>query len=76
MEYLWLIAGFALLVVGADIFVEGSSAIAKLFKIPSTYSWDKIKRTGIALWGGVSSISSTVFPDFDPIDEFSLDFDD
>ena len=33
MEYLWLIAGFVLLIVGADIFVEGSSAIAKLFKI-------------------------------------------
>ena len=35
MEYVWLLAGFVLLVIGADIFVEGSSAIAKLFKIPS-----------------------------------------
>ena len=35
MEYLWPIAGFVLLIVGADIFVEGSSAIAKLFKIPT-----------------------------------------
>lgn len=35
MEYLWLIAGFVLLIVGADIFVEGSSAIAKRFKIPT-----------------------------------------
>jgi cation:H+ antiporter len=35
MEYFWLIAGFVLLIVGADIFVEGSSAIAKLFKIPT-----------------------------------------
>lgn len=34
MEYLWLIGGFVLLIVGADIFVEGSSSIAKLFKIP------------------------------------------
>jgi cation:H+ antiporter len=34
MEYIWLIAGFVLLIVGADIFVEGSSAIAKRFKIP------------------------------------------
>ena len=33
MEYVWLLAGFVLLVIGADIFVEGSSAIAKLFKI-------------------------------------------
>ncbi|MBQ8404611.1 MAG: calcium/sodium antiporter [Clostridia bacterium] len=35
MEYLWLIFGFVLLIVGADIFVEGSSSIAKLLKIPS-----------------------------------------
>ena len=35
MEYLWLIAGFVLLIVGADIFVEGSSAIAKRMKIPT-----------------------------------------
>ena len=35
MEYLWLIGGFILLIVGADIFVEGSSSIAKLLKIPS-----------------------------------------
>ena len=35
MEYLWLIFGFVLLIVGADIFVEGSSAIAKRFKIPT-----------------------------------------
>ena len=35
MEYLWLVAGFVLLIVGADVFVEGSSAIARLFKIPS-----------------------------------------
>lgn len=35
MEYLLLIGGFVLLIVGADIFVEGSSAIAKRFKIPT-----------------------------------------
>ena len=35
MEYLWLIAGFILLIIGADIFVEGSSALAKSFKIPT-----------------------------------------
>ncbi|MBQ9131321.1 MAG: calcium/sodium antiporter [Clostridia bacterium] len=35
MEYLWLLAGFVLLIVGADIFVEGSSALAKSFKIPT-----------------------------------------
>ncbi len=35
MEYLWLLFGFVLLVVGADIFVEGSSSLAKSFKIPT-----------------------------------------
>lgn len=35
MMYVLLIVGFVLLVKGADFFVEGSSSIAKMFKIPS-----------------------------------------
>jgi cation:H+ antiporter len=35
MDYILLLIGFVLLVKGADIFVEGSSAIAKHFKIPA-----------------------------------------
>ena len=35
MMYVLLIIGFFLLVKGADYFVEGSSAIAKLLKVPS-----------------------------------------
>ena len=35
MEYFWLVFGFVLLIVGADIFVEGSSSLAKKFKIPT-----------------------------------------
>lgn len=35
MTYLLLLVGFALLIKGADFFVEGSSGIAKAFKIPS-----------------------------------------
>ena len=35
MDYILLLVGFILLVKGADIFVEGSSAIAKHFKIPA-----------------------------------------
>lgn len=35
MDYLLLILGFVLLIKGADIFVEGSSNIAKFFRIPS-----------------------------------------
>ena len=35
MMYILLIIGFFLLIKGADYFVEGSSAIAKLLKVPS-----------------------------------------
>lgn len=35
MEYLLTLVGFILLIVGADVFVEGSSSIAKALKIPS-----------------------------------------
>lgn len=35
MSYLLLLLGFVLLIKGADFFVEGSSNIAKFFKIPS-----------------------------------------
>lgn len=35
MSYLLLILGFILLIKGADVFVEGSSNIAKFFKIPT-----------------------------------------
>lgn len=34
MEYLILLAGFIFLIKGADFFVEGSSSIAKTFKVP------------------------------------------
>ncbi len=34
MSYLWLIIGFILLIKGADFFVDGSSSLAKRFKIP------------------------------------------
>lgn len=32
---MWLIAGFVLLIKGADFFVEGSSSVAKLLRIPT-----------------------------------------
>lgn len=34
MSYLWLLVGFALLMKGADYFVEGASGIAKVLKVP------------------------------------------
>ena len=35
MMYLLLIVGFILLVKGADLFVDGSSSIAGILKVPS-----------------------------------------
>lgn len=35
MDYIFLIVGFFLLIKGADFFVEGSSSIAKIFKVPT-----------------------------------------
>ena len=35
MEYLLLLIGFVLLIKGADFFVEGSSSLAKILKVPS-----------------------------------------
>ena len=60
MEYVWLIAGFVLLIVGADIFVEGSSAIAKLFKIPSIIIGLTIVAFGTSLPEASVSISAAL----------------
>jgi len=35
MEYIFLIIGFLLLIKGADFFVDGSSSVAKLLKVPA-----------------------------------------
>lgn len=35
MEYILLVVGFVLLVKGADFFVEGSSSVAKLLRVPT-----------------------------------------
>lgn len=35
MEYIFLIAGFILLIKGADLFVDGASAVAKKLRVPS-----------------------------------------
>lgn len=35
MVYVWLVVGFLLLIKGADFFVEGSSSVAKLLRVPT-----------------------------------------
>ena len=55
MEILWLLAGFVLLVIGADVFVEGSSALAKSFKIPTI-----IELTVVAFGTGMPEASVSI----------------
>ena len=51
--YLWLIVGFALLVRGADYFVEGSSSAAKLLRVPKyhVYTAERLQRQAQELAG-------------------------
>ena len=35
MDYILLLLGFLLLIKGADAFVDGSSSVAKILKIPT-----------------------------------------
>ena len=35
MVYVFLVVGFILLIKGADFFVEGSSSVAKMLRVPS-----------------------------------------
>lgn len=35
MVYVWLVVGFICLIKGADFFVDGSSSVAKILKVPS-----------------------------------------
>ena len=35
MDYILLIIGFVLLIKGADFFVDGSSSVAKILKVPT-----------------------------------------
>lgn len=66
LEFVLLLIGFALLVKGADFFVEGSSAVAKKLKIPPIVIGLTIVAIGTSLPElAVSSLSS--FQDSDAI---------
>lgn len=58
VTYIILIIGFALLIKGADYFVEGSSAIAKLLKIPSVIIGLTIVALGTSLPEAAVSITA------------------
>ena len=60
MEYLWLVVGFVLLIKGADFFVDGSSAVAKMFKVPSIIIGLTVVALGTSLPEAAVSISASI----------------
>ena len=60
MEYVLLIAGFVLLIKGADFFVEGSSSVAKRLRVPSLIIGMTIVAMGTSLPECAVSISAAL----------------
>ena len=58
MEYLLLLIGFVLLIKGADFFVEGSSSLAKILKVPSVIIGLTIVAFGTSLPELVTSVTA------------------
>ena len=69
MEYLlnlaMLLVGFFFLVKGADLFVDGSSSVAKIFKIPSVIIGLTIVSIGTSLPEAAVSITSSLQGSYD-----------
>lgn len=60
MVYLWLLAGFVLLIKGADYFVDGASAVARRLNIPSVIIGLTIVALGTSLPEAAVSISASL----------------
>lgn len=60
MMYVWLVVGFVLLIKGADFFVDGSSAAAKMLKIPSLIIGMTIVSMGTSLPETSVSVSASI----------------
>ena len=60
MSFLILVIGFALLIKGADVFVEGASSIAKKFKVPSMIIGLTIVAMGTSAPEAAVSITSSL----------------
>ena len=58
MDYILLILGFVLLIKGADFFVDGSSSVAKLLKVPSIVIGLTVVAFGTSLPELVTSVSA------------------
>lgn len=60
MMYLLLVAGFVLLIKGADFFVDGSSAAAKILKVPSLIIGMTVVSMGTSLPETSVSVSASL----------------
>ncbi len=69
MIYVWqtvlLLLGFVLLVKGADLFVDGSSSVAKIFKIPSVIIGLTIVSIGTSLPEAAVSVTASLSGSYD-----------
>ena len=65
LNLIFLIVGFFLLVKGADLFVDGSSSVAKLFKIPSVIIGLTIVSIGTSLPEAAVSVTSSLKGSYD-----------
>lgn len=60
MEYLLLIGGFVLLIKGADLFVDGSSSIARLLRVPAIVIGLTVVALGTSLPEASVSVNSAL----------------
>lgn len=60
MEYILLLVGFVLLIKGADFFVDGSSSVAKMLRVPSLIIGMTIVAMGTSLPECAVSISAAL----------------
>ncbi len=60
MEYVLLVVGFILLIKGADFFVEGSSSVAKMLRVPSLIIGMTIVAMGTSLPECSVSVSASL----------------
>ena len=64
-QFILLVLGFVLLVKGADFFVDGSSSLAKIFKIPSVIIGLTIVSIGTSLPEAAVSITAALGGSYD-----------
>ena len=65
LNLVWLVLGFSFLIKGADLFVDGSSSIAKIMKIPTVIIGLTIVSIGTSLPEAAVSITASLQGNYD-----------